>query len=257
MNFIVYSPLESLLSLDANISFFSWPIIGFTTSLLFTGFFLPMLYGIEFPDLPFITEVSEPQDIIDGEFEDLELESEDPITDLTVDEEDEIWFLNYIVVPVTYISGVSLIGLLPYGLSHLAIVSITFTLTWAIYIQINVLGFALNRFSVVLLFLAKGAPIAVRLVLWYIEFISYIIRIFTLGIRLFANTIAGHSLLHIVLSGAWYFLIQNSLLVASFQTFWLIIIFMLELGVNSVQSMVLTILIALYIQEHIFEYSGV
>jgi F0F1-type ATP synthase membrane subunit a len=90
-----------------------------------------------------------------------------------------------------------------------------------------------------------------RAVLWTIECISYLLRAFTLGIRLFANLLAGHALLHILIAGAWYFFINTIFLASGIQTVLILLIFLLEFVVSMVQALVLTILVCLYLQEHI------
>lgn len=48
------------------------------------------------------------------------------------------------------------------------------------------------------LFLPSGAPLALMFLLIPIEFISYTFRIVSLSVRLFANMMAGHTLLKVI-----------------------------------------------------------
>jgi F0F1-type ATP synthase membrane subunit a len=49
------------------------------------------------------------------------------------------------------------------------------------------------------MFLPSGVPVEIALLLVPIEFVSYIARIFSLSIRLFANMMSGHALLKILI----------------------------------------------------------
>jgi len=49
------------------------------------------------------------------------------------------------------------------------------------------------------LFLPSGAPLAIAPFLAFIEAVSYIARVLSLSIRLFANIISGHALLKILI----------------------------------------------------------
>jgi F-type H+-transporting ATPase subunit a len=48
------------------------------------------------------------------------------------------------------------------------------------------------------LFLPSGAPLALMFLLIPIEFISYTFRLVSLSVRLFANMMAGHTLLKVI-----------------------------------------------------------
>jgi F-type H+-transporting ATPase subunit a len=63
---------------------------------------------------------------------------------------------------------------------------------------INFIGIRKQGFHFFALFLPSGAPLAIAPFLIIIEIISYVARVFSLSIRLFANLMSGHTLLKIL-----------------------------------------------------------
>jgi F0F1-type ATP synthase membrane subunit a len=62
------------------------------------------------------------------------------------------------------------------------------------------LGLALHKIRFFLLFVPKGVPLLLAPLIIVIEIVSYLIRTFSLSLRLFANMMAGHTLLKILSS---------------------------------------------------------
>jgi len=62
------------------------------------------------------------------------------------------------------------------------------------------------------LFLPAGAPLAIAPFLIFIEAVSYIARVFSLSIRLFANMLSGHALLKILIGFSWALITAGSAL---------------------------------------------
>lgn len=58
-----------------------------------------------------------------------------------------------------------------------------------------------------------GAPVILAPLLIFIELVSYIARIFSLSIRLFANMMSGHALLKILIGFSWTMLVSGTVLV--------------------------------------------
>jgi ATP synthase subunit 6 len=81
-----------------------------------------------------------------------------------------------------------------------------------------------------------------------IEIISYLSRCFSLGIRLFANMMSGHSLLNI-LAGFVLKLSQKSLIFGFFPFLIVLSISFLELGIAFLQSYVFVVLLCIYLND--------
>jgi ATP synthase subunit 6 len=98
-----------------------------------------------------------------------------------------------------FILTFNLLGLVPYSFTLTSHLFVTFTLSVSLFIGITIFGIWLNGFQFVEFFIPKGVSnIALRYFLVLIEILSYIIRPFSLGIRLFANMLAGHTLMYIL-----------------------------------------------------------
>nr|YP_009515539.1 ATP synthase F0 subunit 6 [Kumanoa ambigua]AVK39516.1 ATP synthase F0 subunit 6 [Kumanoa ambigua] len=145
----------------------------------------------------------------------------------------------------------NLIGMVPYTFTVTSHIIFTFGLALSIFIGINIVGFKTHGFRFFSLFLPKGVPLFIVPLLIAIEFISYIIKVFTLSIRLFANMTSGHTLLKIIASFAWTMLSTGGLL-AIFHVIplgLLIILIGLELGISILQAYVFTLLTCIYLND--------
>ena len=103
------------------------------------------------------------------------------------------------------------------------------------------------------LFLPEGCPLIIIPFLIIIELISYIARMFSLSIRLFANMMSGHTLLHILAKFSW-----NLVFLGVFGAIFLVIPFgflsiitLLELSIACLQAYVFTVLFIIYLSDAI------
>jgi ATP synthase subunit 6 len=92
------------------------------------------------------------------------------------------------------------VGLLPYQSTATSYIAVTFTLSLGMFISINIIGAAVNGPKIFGHAMPNGVPVVIAPFLTLIELVSYIARGFSLGIRLFANMLAGHALLKILAS---------------------------------------------------------
>jgi F-type H+-transporting ATPase subunit a len=160
-------------------------------------------------------------------------------------------YVPMIFVVFNFILLSNLIGLIPYTFTATSHVIVTFTLSFSIFIGITLMTFQKYKLKAFSLFLPANSSFFLALVLVPIEFISYIARPISLGMRLFINLMAGHSLLKVIIGFAW-----SMLLLESMTSFGLIlpmviivILFGLELGVALIQTYVFVILTCIYIQD--------
>jgi F-type H+-transporting ATPase subunit a len=75
----------------------------------------------------------------------------------------------------------------------------------------------------------------------------------SLGVRLFINLMAGHTLLKVIVGFAWSMLLLEDLmaLIHLVPLFLLVILMGLELGVALIQAYVFTILICIYLNDSV------
>jgi len=146
---------------------------------------------------------------------------------------------------------INLIGMVPYSFTVTSHIIFTFSLALSIFIGINIIGIRTHGFKFFNLFLPKGVPLVIVPLLITIEIISYLIKVFTLSIRLFANMTSGHALLKIIAGFAWTMLSAGGLL-AFFHLIplaLLLILIGLELGIAALQAYVFTLLTCIYLND--------
>ena len=147
----------------------------------------------------------------------------------------------------------NLTGNVPYSYAITTSVIVTLSLSFTILIGVTILGLYIHNLKFFAFFIPNGCPLALVPLLVLIELLSYSARAFSLGIRLFANLCAGHTLLKI-LSTFLYQMFSSSLIVAvlTLIPFTLFIALIgLELAVSFIQSYVFVILTCSYIRDAI------
>jgi F-type H+-transporting ATPase subunit a len=94
----------------------------------------------------------------------------------------------------------NLLGMIPYSFTFTSHIVVTFALAAIVFIGVTLIGVIRHGFRFFSLFVPHGVPKVLLLLLVPIELLSYCIRPFTLSIRLFANMMAGHTMLAIFAS---------------------------------------------------------
>jgi len=145
----------------------------------------------------------------------------------------------------------NLFGLLPYGFTVTGHIVITLFLALSFNISFFIYGLSKHGLNFFLLFLPKGSPAPLIPLLVVIEVLSYLLRTLSLSIRLFANMMAGHTLMFILSSFIISFLSIGFFGVfPGFLTFVLLFcIFGLEVGIAFLQSYVFVILLSIYLRD--------
>lgn len=145
----------------------------------------------------------------------------------------------------------NLLGMIPYSFASTSHLILTFSLSFTVVLGATILGFQKHGLEFFSLFVPAGCPLALLPLLVLIEFISYLSRNISLGLRLGANILSGHMLLNI-LSGFTY-----NIMTSGFIFFFLgliplafIIAFSgLELGIAFIQAQVFVVLTSSYIKD--------
>jgi len=109
-------------------------------------------------------------------------------------------FFPFIFFLFIFILFSNLIGLLPFGFTVTAQLITTLTLALSINLGLIFMGFFFHGLKFLTLFVPKEAPAALLPLIVLIEVVSYLLRTFSLSVRLFANMMAGHTLLNILSS---------------------------------------------------------
>lgn len=145
----------------------------------------------------------------------------------------------------------NLIGMVPYSFTTTSHFILTFSISFTIVLGATILGFQKNGLEFFSLFVPAGCPLNLLPLLVIIEFISYLARNISLGLRLAANILSGHMLLSI-LSGFTYNIMTSGLLsffLGLFPLAFIIAFSGLELGIAFIQAQVFVVLTASYIKD--------
>jgi F-type H+-transporting ATPase subunit a len=94
-----------------------------------------------------------------------------------------------------FILAGNLLGMIPWSFTYTGHIIVTFALAATVFIGVTLIGIVRHGFRFLTLFVPHGVPKVLLLLLVPIELLSYCIRPFTLAIRLFANMVAGHTML--------------------------------------------------------------
>jgi F-type H+-transporting ATPase subunit a len=143
-----------------------------------------------------------------------------------------------------FILTLNLLGLIPYSFTVTSHIVVTFALALLVITVVTVIGFARHGPDYLKLFVPEGVPIWLMPVIVPIELISYLIRPISLSVRLFANMLAGHTMLK-VFAG---FVV--SLGVFGFAPLLFTVAFTgLELFVAFIQAFIFTVLTCIYLND--------
>ena len=144
----------------------------------------------------------------------------------------------------------NLIGLTPLAFTCTSQICYTFTLGFSMFIGIVILGIVIQRQNFVKNFIpATTGPIVPLLIV--IEIFSYLIRPFSLSIRLFANMLAGHTLLYII-AGFGMSMIKLEFFLAVIMCLPLLAVCVLEVGIAFLQAYVFLVLVCIYMKESLY-----
>ena len=138
----------------------------------------------------------------------------------------------------------NMVGMIPYSFTFTSHIIVTFALASVVFIGVTILGFVQHGFRFFSFFVIPGLPWYILPLLIPIEVISYLSRPISLSVRLFANMLAGHTLLK-VFAG---FVV--SLGIAGFLPLVFIVALTgLEILIAFLQAYVFAILTCLYIND--------
>ena len=140
----------------------------------------------------------------------------------------------------------NMLGMVPYSFTFTSHIVVTFVMASVVFIGVTVLGLVRHGMHFFSFFVPPGSPIFMWPLLIPIEIISYLSRPISLSVRLFANMLAGHTLLKVIagfiVSLSVFGVLPLALVVA---------LTGLEILIAFLQAYVFTILTCLYIKDAI------
>ncbi len=138
----------------------------------------------------------------------------------------------------------NMLGMLPYSFTYTSHLAVTFALAAFIFVAVTLIAIAKHGMKFFSFFLPHGVPIAMAPLLIPIEIISYLSRPVSLSVRLFANMMAGHTLLKVVAG----FVIPLGIF-GAVPVVGLVAVTALELLIAFLQAYIFTILTCIYIND--------
>nr|ATZ81784.1 ATP synthase subunit a [Picochlorum sp. 'soloecismus'] len=162
-------------------------------------------------------------------------------------------YFPLIFTTFVFLLSTNLIGMIPYSFTATSHMVVTFGLSLSLFVGVTLIGFQTHGLHFLSFLLPKGAPLALAPLLVVLELVSYSFRAVSLGVRLFANMMAGHTLVKILSGFAWTMLsVGGVLAVASVVPFGVVLALTgLEIGVACLQAYVFTILLCIYLNDAI------
>ncbi len=91
----------------------------------------------------------------------------------------------------------NLFGMVPYSFTFTSHIVVTFALALFVFIGVTLIALAKHKMHFFTFFMPPGVPLLMAPLLVPIEIISYLSRPISLSVRLFANMLAGHTLLKV------------------------------------------------------------
>lgn len=91
----------------------------------------------------------------------------------------------------------NLLGLIPYSFTFTSHIAVTFTMAIVVFLGVTLIGIVRHGFHFLSFFVPKGIPVFLMPLLIVIEVLSYLSRPISLSIRLFANMMAGHTMMKV------------------------------------------------------------
>ena len=139
----------------------------------------------------------------------------------------------------------NLLGMIPYTFTVTSQIIVTFALAALVFIGVTLIGIFKHGFKFLTFFVPSGVPVALLVILVPIEIISYFVRPISLSVRLFANMLAGHTLLK-VFGG---FVVSLGLFLGWLPLGFIVVLTGLEFLVAFLQAYVFAILSCLYLND--------
>ena len=160
-------------------------------------------------------------------------------------------YFPFVATVFMFILSNNLIGLVPYSFTITSHMTLTFFMSFSIFVAMNIIGFQKHGVHLFSLFLPANTGFFLALLLVPIELISYIAKPISLGVRLFINLMAGHSLLKVIVGFSWQMLLVENMKSIFFIVPLLVLVVLmgLELGVAVIQAAVFVTLTAIYLND--------
>ncbi|HXT80720.1 MAG TPA: F0F1 ATP synthase subunit A [Acetobacteraceae bacterium] len=145
----------------------------------------------------------------------------------------------------------NLLGVFPYFFTFTSHIAVTLALSVFVFLLVTIVALKEHGLHFFSYFVPKGIPVVLTPLLVLIEVISYLSRIISLSVRLFANMMAGHVMLEVF--GAFVVMLGGAgiifLIPAGFSLAVNVLLIGFELLVATLQAYVFAILTCIYLHD--------
>lgn len=156
-------------------------------------------------------------------------------------------YFPFILSLFIFILFCNVLGLVPYAFTVTSQIIVTFAMAIFVFVGVTIIGLVRHGWHFFTFFAPKGVPVWLLFILVPIEIFSYLIRPVSLSVRLFANMLAGHTMLK-VFGG---FVVALGLLAGWAPLAFIVVLTGLELLIACLQAYVFAILTCLYLNDAI------
>jgi len=158
-------------------------------------------------------------------------------------------YFPFVFVLFAFIFFCNFLGLIPFSFTPTAQIFLPALLAFAANLALLIIGFYRNGLKFVKLFVPSGiSPLLVPLI-FVIEVSTYLLRTFSLSLRLFANIIAGHTLLFICSMTLYMAFSLSNVLIFVAGYVLVMAVFALELLISFLQAYVFSVLFCVYLND--------
>ncbi len=106
-------------------------------------------------------------------------------------------YFSFIFSLFMFVLFCNMVGMLPYSFTVTSHIIVTLIMALFIFIAVTIIGFMKHGFKYLSIFVPSGVPAVLLPLITIIEIISYLSRPVSLSVRLFANMMAGHTMLKV------------------------------------------------------------
>ncbi len=156
-------------------------------------------------------------------------------------------YFPFVFTIFAFILVLNLLGMVPYSFTVTSHIIVTFAMAAFVWVTVTAIGFARHGIGYLKLFVPEGVPLLLLPIIAPIEFISYLIRPVSHSVRLFANMMAGHTMLK-VFGG---FVVGLGLLGGWAPLAFMVAFTGLEVVVACLQAFIFTLLTCIYLNDAI------
>jgi F-type H+-transporting ATPase subunit a len=144
-----------------------------------------------------------------------------------------------------FILTLNMLGMIPGSFTVTSHIIVTFALAAMVWLTVTFIGFARHGVGFLKLFVPHGVPLWLMPLIVPIELISYLIRPVSLSVRLFANMMAGHTMLKVFAS----FAVSLPFVAKAFPVLFTAAFTGLEFLVAFLQAFIFTVLTCIYLND--------